>query len=135
MVEHRAIQQQRRNRRDEGSNVEHAEKQRHLPCRVHLVSSSSELHWVSFVVRSTSGGKTAPLGHFLASDSETCSVLHTQMCTAGRSCPFRGGADLRGLSDTPARGVLDLCRPMTMISCYVRCCLLYTSDAADDLLC
>src|SRR5664280_2533134 len=69
MVEHRAIQQQRRNRRDEGNNVEHAEKPRHLPCRVHLVSSSSELHWVSFVVRSTSGGKTTPLGHFLASDS------------------------------------------------------------------
>src|SRR5450759_5378534 len=37
------------------------------------------------------------------------------------TCPFRGGADLRGLSDTPARGVLDLCRPMTMISCHVRC--------------
>src|SRR5664280_1372911 len=83
MVEHRAIQQQRRNRRDEGDNVKHAEKTRHLPSRVHLVRPSSKTS-LSFPRRAEHfGWKTAPLGHFLASDSETCSVLHTQMCNRG----------------------------------------------------
>src|SRR5664280_2088648 len=47
-------------------------------------------------------------------------VIARRHATVSRP-PRRGGADLRGLSDTPARGVLDLCRPMTMISCHVRC--------------
>src|SRR5450759_3235280 len=49
----------------------------------------------------------------------SCAV--DQVGYSSATCAFMGGADLRGLSDTPARGVLDLCRPMTMISCYVRC--------------